>query len=202
MSSSFKHRNFKHGAIFITGIFIVTSAFAYSVKKGDSLSLIAEKQFGDFGKWHDLWKSNENLIKDPNLIYPGQKLVVKGKTIGKERMLLADTNKDFDVIKHSGISQEWRLLPEQPWERFVFKKAAEVDPDGFDRRSRVAVRVSEKTTPSITVSSDRMAIQGEIVNARTEYGQIFLGEQVFIRAEEQLQVGMIYSIASSPQKIV
>jgi len=206
MSSNFS-RNFKHGAIFITGIFVVTSAFAYSVKKGDTLSLIAEEHYGNWMKWQDIWKSNESLIKNPNLIYPGQKLTVNGNDagegkIGKNRLLLADTSKDFEVLKHSGLSQEWKMLPEQPWERFVFKKAAEVDPDGFDRRSRVAVRVSEKTTPSITVSSDRMAIQGEIVNARTEYEQIFLGEQVFIRAEEQLQVGTVYTVASAPQKII
>ncbi len=189
-------------AIFITGIFVVTSAFAYSVKKGDSLSAISKDHYGQWDRWKEIWKSNESLIANPNLIYPGQKLTIDNSIPGNERLLIAAGDKNFKVIRNKGRSNEWRLLPEQRWERFVFKKSPEVDPDGFDRRSRVAKRVAEKTTPTVAVSSDRMAIEGEIVNARTEYGQIFLGEQVFIRPEEQLQVGTTYTISSGPQKII
>ena len=184
----------KWSAIFITGIFAVTSAYSYSVKKGDSLTTIAEEHYGNWGKWKDIWKSNKSHIKNPNLIYPGQKFSLSDSIPSNERLLIASNTK--------GQSQEWRLLPEQSWEKFVFRKTPEVDPDGFDRRSRVANRIAEKTTTTIAVSSDRMAIEGEIINARTEYGQIFLGEQVFIRAEEQMQVGTIYSVSSGPQKII
>ena len=198
----------KTSSFIIAGIFIVTSAFAYSVKKGDTLSEIAESHFGNWGKWKVIWKTNEDLIVNPNLIYPGQNITLERNIPGNERLLIASNSnfsgnsKTHSEFKGNSRSQEWRLLPEQPWEKFIFKTSPDVDPDGFDRRSRVAVRVAEKTNPSVTVSSDRMAIQGEIINARTEYGQIFLGEQVFIRADEQLQMGTIYSISSGPQKIV
>jgi len=36
----------KINPIFITGIFVVVSAEAYSVKKGDSLSAIAKEHYG------------------------------------------------------------------------------------------------------------------------------------------------------------
>lgn len=192
----------KISAIFFTGIFAVTSAAAYSVKKGDSLSAISKEHYGSWEQWKTIWKSNESKIRDPNLIYPGQKLTIDHSIPGNERMLLASKDKNFTVIRGKSRSNEWRLLPEQRWEKFVFKKSPEIDPDGFDRRSKVANRVAEKTTPTVTVSSDRLAIEGEIINARTEYDQIFLGEQVFIRPEEQLQVGTIYSISSGPQKII
>lgn len=192
----------KISSLFFTGIFAVTSAFAYSVKKGDSLSAISKEHYGSWEQWKAIWKANESMIKNPDLIYPGQKLNIDDSIPGNERLLLAAKDKNFAVIRGKGKSNEWRLLPEQRWEKFVFKKSPEVDPDGFDRRSKIAKRIAEKTTPTVTVSSDRLAIEGEIVNARTEYGQIFLGEQVFIRPEEQLQVGTTYSISSGPQKLI
>jgi len=192
----------KVSAFFITSIFIVTSAFAYSVKKGDSLSAIAEEHYGSWDKWKEIWDANKPLINNPDLIFPGQVFSLNQEIPGNKRLLIASNENTFTASKTKGRSQEWRFLPPQTWEKFVFRQAPEIDPDGFDRRSRVAVRVAEKTTPSVTVASDRLAIEGEIVNARTEYGQIFLGEQVFIRADEQIQVGTVYTISSGPQKII
>lgn len=48
---------------------------AYTVKSGDTLSLIAAKQLGDISKWQALYAANRPLIgSDPNFIVPGQKL--------------------------------------------------------------------------------------------------------------------------------
>lgn len=44
----------------------------YTVKKGDTLWLIAKKYLGDGSKYKDIAKLNN--IKNPNLIYPGQVL--------------------------------------------------------------------------------------------------------------------------------
>ncbi len=44
----------------------------YVVKKGDSLWRIAEKVYGNGFLWKKLFKANQDKIKDPNLIYPGQ----------------------------------------------------------------------------------------------------------------------------------
>jgi len=48
----------------------------YTVKSGDSLSKIAKQLYGDANGWHKIHQANLNLIKDPNLIHPGQKLVI------------------------------------------------------------------------------------------------------------------------------
>lgn len=48
----------------------------YVVKSGDSLWAIAKKLYGDGAKANILYHANKNLIKNPNLIKPGQKLVV------------------------------------------------------------------------------------------------------------------------------
>ena len=46
----------------------------YEVKKGDSLSKIAKKYYGDAMKYPVIFEANKPMLKDPNLIYPGQVL--------------------------------------------------------------------------------------------------------------------------------
>ena len=48
----------------------------YTVVKGDSLSRIAQHQYGDANKWRKIYEANRDLIKDPDLIYPGQALKI------------------------------------------------------------------------------------------------------------------------------
>jgi nucleoid-associated protein YgaU len=42
------------------------------VKKGDSLSKIAKREYGDAQQWHRIFEANRDTIKDADLIYPGQ----------------------------------------------------------------------------------------------------------------------------------
>ncbi len=46
----------------------------YTVVKGDSLSKIAKKYYANANKWPTLFEANKEVIKNPDLIYPGQKL--------------------------------------------------------------------------------------------------------------------------------
>jgi LysM repeat protein len=46
----------------------------YEVKKGDSLSKIAKQFYGDAMKYPAIFEANKPMLKDPNLIYPGQML--------------------------------------------------------------------------------------------------------------------------------
>jgi len=44
----------------------------YTVVKGDSLSKIAKRFYGDAQQWRKIYEANQDLIKNPDLIYPGQ----------------------------------------------------------------------------------------------------------------------------------
>jgi nucleoid-associated protein YgaU len=47
------------------------------VAPGDTLSQIAQKAYGDPSKWDKIYQANKALIgPNPNLIKPGQKLVI------------------------------------------------------------------------------------------------------------------------------
>lgn len=46
----------------------------YTVKSGDTLSKIAKEFYGDAMKYPAIFEANTPMLKDPDLIYPGQTL--------------------------------------------------------------------------------------------------------------------------------
>lgn len=48
----------------------------YEIVAGDTLSGIAKRYFGDANAWQRLFEANREVIKDPDLIFPGQKIRV------------------------------------------------------------------------------------------------------------------------------
>jgi len=46
----------------------------YIIKSGDSLSKIAKKYYGNAMEYPRLFEENREVIEDPDLIYPGQKI--------------------------------------------------------------------------------------------------------------------------------
>jgi nucleoid-associated protein YgaU len=48
----------------------------YTVVAGDSLSKIAKKLYGDGNKWKRIFEANRDIIKNPDLIRPGQVLKI------------------------------------------------------------------------------------------------------------------------------
>jgi len=56
-----------------------TATKIYVVKSGDSLSKIAMAEYGDGNAWNKIFEANKDILKDPNKIYPGQKLKIPPK---------------------------------------------------------------------------------------------------------------------------
>jgi hypothetical protein len=48
----------------------------YTVVRGDSLSKIAKREYGDAGKWRKIFEANKDVIENPDLIEPGQELII------------------------------------------------------------------------------------------------------------------------------
>jgi nucleoid-associated protein YgaU len=46
----------------------------HTVAKGDTLSAIAKKVYGDANKYQAIFEANKPMLKDPDKIYPGQTL--------------------------------------------------------------------------------------------------------------------------------
>lgn len=46
------------------------------VQEGDWIYDIARKEYGSMFAWEKIYKANQDKISDPNIIYPGQKLIL------------------------------------------------------------------------------------------------------------------------------
>lgn len=51
-----------------------TAAKIYEVVAGDSLSKIARREYGNASEWKRIYEANREILKDPDKIFPGQKL--------------------------------------------------------------------------------------------------------------------------------
>jgi nucleoid-associated protein YgaU len=54
-------------------------AEVYTVVKGDNLSKIAKHFYGDANQWKRIFEANRDVLKDPDKIFPGQKLQIPPK---------------------------------------------------------------------------------------------------------------------------
>lgn len=48
----------------------------YTIKKGDTLSKIAKKFYGNANKWREIYQKNKKVIKNPNILIPGTEIVI------------------------------------------------------------------------------------------------------------------------------
>lgn len=59
--------------ITVTGPITQAARFV-EVEKGDTLSAISKRVYGDANKYNKIFEANKPMLKDPNKIYPGQVL--------------------------------------------------------------------------------------------------------------------------------
>jgi nucleoid-associated protein YgaU len=48
----------------------------YTIKSGDSLSKIAKQFYGNAAQWQKIYNANADQIKNPDMIFPGQKIKI------------------------------------------------------------------------------------------------------------------------------
>ncbi len=59
-----------------------TSTRTYTVKSGDTLVKIAQKELGDADRWQEIFLLNRATIRDPDRIFPGQVLILPADGAG------------------------------------------------------------------------------------------------------------------------
>ena len=53
-----------------------TAAKIYVVVAGDSLSKIAKREYGNASEWKRIFEANQDVLENPDKIFPGQKLKI------------------------------------------------------------------------------------------------------------------------------
>ena len=72
--------NVKSGVESTAPIIADTTLQTYTVAKGDSLSKIAKKFYGNANKWRVIFEANGDQLSNPDLIKPGQVLKIPAKS--------------------------------------------------------------------------------------------------------------------------
>ena len=53
-----------------------TATKTYTVVSGDSLSKIAQREYGHANLWNRIYEANRDILNDPDKIFPGQVLKI------------------------------------------------------------------------------------------------------------------------------
>ena len=48
----------------------------YTVERGDTLSYLALRHYGDPFKWEKIYNANKETMKNPDYIYVGQRIII------------------------------------------------------------------------------------------------------------------------------
>lgn len=122
----------------------------YTVKKGDTLSAIAKSELGKASRWEEIYNLNKDQIKNPNLIYAGQKLkipkyakgtidlkeagIVNIDELGEELILRAQNGRLTYMEKGSGIVPADLTANLMEW--------GKLDPQDMLERNRPSIELS------------------------------------------------------------
>ena len=95
----------------------------YVVVRGDTLWTIAKRFLKDPWKWNDLWKANQDQIRNPNRIYPGDVLVLdKSAEEMRLKLLRAEVVRISPQIRGQQLAPEpVQVIPTADIEPFLTK---------------------------------------------------------------------------------
>lgn len=184
----------------------------YTIVQGDSLYAISKRLFGDGKYWPKVWALNNGGITNPHLIYPGgavafepgtatslPQVAMPGETQSNEE---SSAKEETPVVsRQSGRSTDWMHLPPQKWEKFDSQLPPQIDPSGFDRRSRITFSKGTLLDLPWLPSSERIPYMGRIAGSRSEADAFFLQDTLYIEPEGDLQLGETYAITTDPQEL-
>ncbi len=185
----------------------------YVITKGDTLYDISKRLFGDSKYWPKIWAINNETVSNPHLIFPGKQLVFipgTGSSLPELTVTDASPSGSKEAAQNGGMlpakfakrtSEEWKDLPRQSWESYEAQLPPDVDAQGFDRNAKINFGKSVLIELPAVAESEKRQILGEITGARTESTFLILGDTVYVRAEQELQIGQTYAITDSPEKI-
>jgi hypothetical protein len=191
---------------------------SYAVTQGDTLSDISKRLFGDAKYWPKVWAINNGAITNPHFILPGKAVAFlpgTGTSLPSLGISTADntatgddlgTDDEEPTMNDAGgqvipakKSQEWKNLPRQSWENVSVRLPPEVDPLGFDRRSKISSKATNTTFDlDLIAASKKLGGMGLIIAAEDESNTITNQEIVFISSDKDLKVGDRYAISESP----
>ena len=117
----------------------------YVVVSGDTLWSISAKFLKDPWRWPEMWKLNQEEIKNPHLIYPGDVIVLDRSGSRPElRIEVGDTVKLSPRVRAEDTSkQAVPSIPPRVIEPFLSRPLV-IEPDGLDNAPRIIAAQADR----------------------------------------------------------
>lgn len=190
----------------------------YDVSRGDSLSGISKRLFGDADYWPKIWALNQRQVTNPHLIHPGLKvafspgsadslpevaLVAEASGSDGAPAFVPDANPKGLFGLPAAPKGEWQRLPKQAWEYYPPKRRdASIDRLGFDRGNVAHIQRARGLELLTVAASEPYEPLGKILGSPRLANAYSITDTIYIEPQEGLQVGETYTIVGKdPRKV-
>ncbi|MEW6740190.1 MAG: LysM peptidoglycan-binding domain-containing protein [Nitrospirota bacterium] len=157
-------------------------ASEYTIKQGDTLWDISEERMKDPFLWKKLWKANPH-IKNPALIFPGQKLNIPGEVVEK---------------KKEEIREEVGVVPKKAEKEIIPVK---ITPKKITAQKRNYLTSREILLQSGYISDDIKSI-GKIYGSPQRKTLLGRGDYVYIETDRPANINDKFYIIGKPEKVI
>ncbi len=157
----------------------------YVVVPGDTLWSIAGKFLKDPWRWPQLWKLNQNEIKNPHWIYPGE-VIVLDRSGPLPELNLGDTVKLMPRVHSEGTDKHAVPgIPPRVIEPFLSRPLV-IELDGLDQAPRIIAAQADR----VYLGAGDIAYVSGIKDAKTDsLWQIYRPGKALVDPESQTTLG-------------
>jgi hypothetical protein len=120
----------------------------YVVVPGDTLWGISARFLKEPFRWPEVWQLNRDQVKNPHRIYPGEEIMLDGRS-GAPRLRLGEMGRAKPAVIVEGTRQEIASIPQSVIEPFLSQPLV-VDENGL----RMAPRIIATQEDRVFVGSD------------------------------------------------
>ena len=158
----------------------------YVVVHGDTLWSIAAKFLKDPWRWPEMWRLNQNEIKNPHWIYPGDVIVLDRSGSQPGLKMMGETVKLLPRARSEDVgSQPVPSIPPRIIEPFLSRPLV-VEPDGLDNAPRIIAAQADR----VYLGSGDVAYVSGIKDAKLDsLWQIYRPGKALIDPESQKTLG-------------
>ena len=116
----------------------------YIVEKGDTLWGIASKFLQDPWRWSELWRMNQEQVKNPNRIYPGNVIVLERSAGKTPQVVLQETVKLSPELRTESLAdQAIPAIPANVIEPFLTQPLV-IEANGLEKAPRIVATQEDR----------------------------------------------------------
>ena len=156
----------------------------YIVEKGDTLWGISGKFLKEPWRWAEIWKLNQEQIKNPNRIYPGNVIVLDRSGSEAQLRLMADTVKLTPRVRGEATSAAIPSIPSSIIEPFLSQPLV-VEQDGLDRAPRVVATEENR----VHIGAGNLAYVSGLGDSKTNAWRLYRPGKALIDPESKKTLG-------------